>query len=77
MTQMPIDTLQVPETREQSLPRFDLGVDVLAARQAFDSLPVDWHPQGLGHRDHGSGHWVPENPAQLEIWAATLDVPGF
>lgn len=56
---------------------FDLGVDVLASPDEMSSLPHDWDPHGLEQRDHGGASWPPADPAQLEMLAVTLDVPGF
>jgi hypothetical protein len=56
---------------------FDLGVDVLASQGEMSSLPHDWDTHELQQRDHGGGHWPPADPAQLELLATTLDVPGF
>lgn len=61
----------------QSPLHFDLGVDVLASRGEMSALPHDWDPAKLQHRDHGGGQWPPASPAQLEVLAATMDVPGF
>ena len=56
---------------------FDLGVDVLASRTEMGALPRDWDPGMIQHRDHSGGQWPPASPAQLEMLAATMDVPGF
>jgi hypothetical protein len=61
----------------QSPLHFDLGVDVLASRSEMGTLPHDWDPGQVQARDHGGAQWPPASPAQLEMLAATMDVPGF
>ena len=61
----------------QSPVHFDLGVDVLASRGEMGALPHDWDPGQAQHRDHDGGQWPPASPAELEMLAATMDVPGF
>jgi hypothetical protein len=56
---------------------FDLGVDVLAFPSEIGALPNDWQVQGAHDRGHNSGPWVPNDPRQMQVWAATLDVPGL
>ena len=56
---------------------FNLGVDVLASGSEMGSLPHDWNPHDVGHRQHGAGNWQPAHPAEMQHWAAGLDVPGF
>lgn len=56
---------------------FDLGVDVLAAGGEMQNVPQDWDPHGVHQREHNGGQWPPADPKKMQLWAATLDVPGF
>ncbi|MCH9815222.1 MAG: hypothetical protein K0U64_02060 [Actinomycetia bacterium] len=56
---------------------FDLGVDVLAFPGEMGALPQNWDHYDVSHRQHDVGAWTPQDPAQLQLWATTLDVPGF
>ena len=66
-----------PQNDPNAANHFNLGVDVLASGGEMGSLPHDWDPREGGHRAHSDGAWEPTDPAQMEIWAATLDVPGL
>jgi hypothetical protein len=74
---MTVNGANVPTSRAEWPLRFDLGADALASQGELTSLPQDWDSHGLTQRDHGGGRWPPADPAQLEILATTLDVPGF
>ena len=55
---------------------FDLGLESLASADDFAHLPHDWEGFHRDHPHHGMHEW-PTDTKTLQLWAATLDVPGF
>jgi hypothetical protein len=77
MSAMSVANTHVHDEWAQWPLHFDLGVDVLASGKEMNTLPHDWDSHGVQQRDHSGGNWPPADPAQLELLATTLDVPGF
>ncbi|MCB0919861.1 MAG: hypothetical protein KDC39_14970 [Actinobacteria bacterium] len=55
---------------------FDLGLETLATSYDLSHIPHEWQHPGLSHH-HMASNALPSDTHSLQVWAASLDLPGI